>query len=98
MGIKRFPLMFDVYYYYGLKGILFIMDLLVIYTDDIKMIAHKKKDVKEIINKYKIKFEELNIRINFRKSYFFSNNKYSKGESENYLINLASIRRRKNNY
>ena len=43
MGIKRCILMFDLYYYYALKGILFIMDLLVIYIDDTTMIDHQEK-------------------------------------------------------
>ena len=48
MDLKLSPI--ELYYYYQIKESLFIMELIVIYDDDMTMII-KKKDLKEILRK-----------------------------------------------
>ena len=48
MGFKLSPIIFNLYYFYKIKDILFVMDLIVIYDDDTTMVV-KKGEFKEIL-------------------------------------------------
>jgi hypothetical protein len=48
MGLKLSPIIFDLYYFYAIKDILFVMDLIILYADDTTMVVKKGK-FKEIL-------------------------------------------------
>ena len=47
--LKLSPIIFELYYYYQIKESLFIMELIVIYDDDMTMIV--KKNLKKVLRK-----------------------------------------------